>query len=176
MEIGKKLEQYGVLIVGLLIGGGFAFGGIASYSGIVGGGSGSSGGQQREPPQLPESNVAEGGFNLSVREQVALAYQHDVVFVTVLEGNRSVELDRQEIVSDFKGRVYVTSVDGEDSVLADTHDLGELPKAVVISAGVRNGRLVPRSAAAEPTRQDVTSAVCRVMRNWGSAAARCTGA
>ncbi|MFB6191135.1 MAG: hypothetical protein ABEJ64_01805 [Candidatus Nanohaloarchaea archaeon] len=171
MDIGKKVEQYGVVIFGLLIGGGFAFGGIASYAGITGGGSNP---QQQERPELPSQNVVDGGFDLSVREQAALAYRNDVVFVTVLEGNRSAGLDRQQLVSDFSGRVYVTSVDGEASTLATTQNITEFPRAVAVSAAVQRGRLVPRMLSVEPKQGDVTRAVCQVLTSWGSASATCS--
>ena len=44
------LKQYGVLVVGLLMAGGFAFGGMASYSSMVN--TGSSGDDEIEA-QLP---------------------------------------------------------------------------------------------------------------------------
>ncbi|MFB6212944.1 MAG: hypothetical protein ABEJ07_00035 [Candidatus Nanohaloarchaea archaeon] len=172
MDIGKKVEQYGVVIFGLLIGGGFAFGGIASYAGITGGGSQQT---QQDRPELPSQNIVEGGFDLSVREQAALAYRNDVVFVTVLEGNRSAGLDRQQLVSDFSGRVYVTSVDGEASTLATTQNITEFPAVVTVSAAVRNRRLAPQVLSAEPTQEGVTRAVCQVMNEWGSASATCSG-
>ncbi|MFB6190580.1 MAG: hypothetical protein ABEJ91_03330 [Candidatus Nanohaloarchaea archaeon] len=172
MNYRKKLSQYSVLIVGLLIGGGFAFGGIASYSGVASGGSSGSGGQQGAP-ELPESNVVEGGFNLTLREQAFLAYENDVVFVTVLEGNRTVELDRQAIVSDFNSRVYITSQDASTSTLtARLRDPG-IPVAIAVSAVVSNRQLQPRLVQAEPNRESIGSAVCDAMRNWGSVAAKC---
>lgn len=172
MNIRKKLEQYGVLIVGLLIGGGFAFGGIASYAGMVNSGQ-SPDGDQQQRPELPSSNVVEDGFNLSTREQVSLAYENDVVFVTVLEDNETVEMDRQAIVSEFDNRVYITNLDASRSTLSSQLDESELPTAIAVSAAVSNQQLQPRLVQAEPNRGDVTSAVCDAMRNWGSLAAMC---
>jgi hypothetical protein len=172
MNIRKKLEQYGVLIVGLAIGGGFAFGGMASYAGMVNTGP-SADGDQQQRPELPSSNVVQDGFNLTTREQVALAYENDVVFVTVLEGEESVELDMQAIVSDFNGRVYMTSQDASSSTLATRLDDSEIPTAIAVSAVVSNQQLQPRLVQAEPTREDIGVAVCDAMRNWGSVAAKC---
>ncbi|MFB6147719.1 MAG: hypothetical protein ABEJ66_02435 [Candidatus Nanohaloarchaea archaeon] len=172
MNVTKNLQQYGVLIVGLLIGGGFAFGGIASYSGMVNTG-GSQDSQQSQGPTLPEGNILDRPSNLSFREKAYLGYTKDVVFVTVLEGEKEVQLDRQSIVSTFSQRVYFYTVEGNSTALASRVGVTEFPKAVAVSGTVSNRRLSSSVRVVEPTQSAITSAVCGVMRDWGNAAATC---
>lgn len=107
----KKWKQYTVLIVGLLLGGGFAFGGMLSYAGLTPSGDGQQ--QQSDRPELPSQNVKNSTFNLGYREQGALAYQNNAVFVT---GVYKTEEERQQLQSlaglpqRFNSKVYVQFV------------------------------------------------------------------
>lgn len=176
MGIGDKVEQYGILVMGLLIGGGFAFGGIASYAGLTGSHGGSSGNNNNQAqPELPSQNIVSGGFNLSLREQSALGFENDVAFITVMEpANSSVELDRQAIVSEFNNRVYITSVKGDSSSIAARFGYNDFPKAVIISGDARNRRLVPDVTEVDVDRSSIESGVCDTLNDWGSLAAKCS--
>ena len=50
-------EQYGIVLVAVLIGGGFAFGGIASYAGLTGGNSNNN--QDQFNASIPSQQYSE---------------------------------------------------------------------------------------------------------------------
>ena len=176
MNVEKKLKQYGILIVGLMIGGGFAFGGIASYAGMIGGGQSSGGNGQGEfNASLPQSNFQTGSFGLSDQEQVVLAVRNDVVFVTGLYRDEE-ELDQLQqlegVESSFNGRMYVQAVNDSEEALFTQYGFTEFPKVVVVGGAGQRGSV---SIADEVSQDSVSSAACRSIRNWGELSAYCQG-
>lgn len=171
MNLKKKVEQYGVLFVALLIGGGFAFGGIASYAGIVN--TGSSSGDTSFDASLPDSNYQESSFNMTRREQLVAAARNDVVFVNgfyssqeQLEQMRSLK----QLPADFNNRVYVQLVSSsQPSSLLSVYGITDFPAAVVVGSS----RGAPAVKVKNVSRRNIEDAVCKTMRNWGSVSAKC---
>jgi hypothetical protein len=175
MDIGKSIEQYGVLIIGLLIGGGFAFGGIASYSSMIGGGGSNFNGQNQFNATLPQNNFQTESFVLSSQEQLVLAARNDVVFVNGLyETEQDLNQIKQlEGVEDnFNGRIYVHAVNYSETTMFSRYGFTDLPKAVVIGGAGQKGSV---SIAENVDKQSVASAACRSYRNWNSLSAYCQG-
>lgn len=163
-----NLQQYGIVVVAVLIGGGFAFGGIASYSGLVGDTQSSD--QNGFNAEIPSTQYQESPYNMSLREQQTLAYNEDVVFVNAFYENESQREDLQELetVSDrFGDRVYVSvaSSDSGSEILIE-YGIIEFPSAVVTGgAGV--------SQPDNVTVESVSSAVCDGFRSLGDQSAEC---
>jgi hypothetical protein len=175
MNLNKKFKQYGTLIVGLMIGGGFAFGGIASYAGLVGGGQTADDSQNQFNATLPEDNFQLESYGLSSREQLVLAGRNDVVFVTGLYETEE-ELDQlrqlEGVESNFNGRMYVQAVNYSDSQLFSQYGFTELPKVVVLGGAGQRGSV---NIAQSVDQQSISSQACRSFRNWNDLAAYCQG-
>lgn len=162
-----ELRQYGVLVVALLIGGGFAFGGIASYAGIVG----DTGGSQGEfDGELPSSNYQEQPYNMSLREQRVLAYRNDVVFVNAFYDNaeqRERLQEFQSLPSVFDDRVYVSVANSSaSSEILITYGIVDFPAAVVTGG---SGVMQPENV----TQSSISSSVCEMFRSLGDQSAQC---
>ncbi|MFB6291818.1 MAG: hypothetical protein ABEI58_00315 [Candidatus Nanohaloarchaea archaeon] len=179
MDLGKKVEQYGTLIVGLLIGGGFAFGGIASYAGLVGGGGSGNNVQQQFNASLPQQNFRDGGYGLTSREMRVLAYQNDVVFVTAFYSTSSqrdnLESELSGLPSQMNSRVYVSLMNSTSDTsaandLVTRFGLTEFPKAAVIGGSAGNSAM---AIVDSPSQENVVSAVCGAMRDWKKLSATC---
>lgn len=161
------LKQYGILVVALMLGGGFAFGGIASYAGLVDTGSSD---REQQRVTMPEQNYKEKPFNMSSRGQQALAYNRDVVFVNAFyeTGEQRQQLqDLQQLPERFDDRVYVSVANSSaDSDLMISYGIVEFP-AVVVMGG---------SGSAQPeniTVSAVSDAVCDSLRSLGEQSAQC---
>ncbi|MFB6204309.1 MAG: hypothetical protein ABEJ75_01555 [Candidatus Nanohaloarchaea archaeon] len=168
------IEQYGTLIVALMLGGGFAFGGIASYAGIVGGGSSNTANQGQRNFTLPSSNYVEGGFNRSLQVQRYLASQKDVVFTTVYYSERKgLEAARQlkSLRDVFGDRLYIAAANkSRHQVPLSESSIKSYPVAVLLG-GNQNS---PTAVVNEVTSNRVSSAACSVIRDLGELAAYCT--
>lgn len=171
MAVVDYVKQYGVLIVGLMIGGGFAFGGIASYSGIAGGNQQPSNQQGQENsfnPVAPNKTVGNGSFNLSVREQSAVGYRQNSVFVNLLYENSTQrqQLNRfKELSSEFEGTVYVRTVKWTESEIATSYALVGSDMPTVIIIGGNTGYNSP--ALSSPTNEEIRESVCEAARSYG---------
>jgi len=171
MDIRKKINQYGILLVGLMIGGGFALGGIVSYSGLV-----DTGSSQREEfdAQLPSQNYIEGSFDLDRQEQLILAAQNDAVFISVFyEDQEQLENMRflESVPQEFNNRVFIqVQNSSSDSPLLIDFGVTEFPKAIVIGSS-RSARVATLD---EVSKDQTENAVCQVIREWGQFAAKCT--
>lgn len=173
MNVEKKLKQYGILIVGLMIGGGFAFGGIASYAGMVGGGQPSGDNGQQFNASLPDNNFQVESYGLDSREQRILAIQNDVVFVTGLyETEEQLQQIQQleGVESNFNGRLYVQAVNNSEESVFAQYGITEFPKAVVVGGAGQRGSI---SMADDVSRQSISSRACQSYRNWGDLSAYC---
>lgn len=166
-------KQLGIAFVALLIGGGFAFGGIASYAGIVDGGSSNQ--NQDYNTTMPSSNYQEKPFHLDAQEQRILAYQRDVVFVNGFYENQEQKQQLQQLqdlTGEFNGRIYVSLANStSDSDVLYTYGLTEFPKVVVIG-GNQQYQGQPIS---EVTNSRVSGEVCDAFRQLGNNAAKCLG-
>lgn len=163
-----SLAQYGTLVVALLLGGGFAFGGIASYAGLVGSNTDSS--QQQRRAVMPSQNYQEQPFNMSVREQRVLAYNNDVVFVNAFydTAEQKQELQSLQNLPDrFDGRVYVSLANStSNSDIMISYGLVDFPSVIVAGA---SGTSQPGNM----TNSAVSDAVCASFRSLGDQSAQC---
>lgn len=163
-----NLKQYGIVVMGLLLGGGFAFGGIASYSGLVN--TGSSGGQQQFNATLPSKNYQETPYDMSLREQRTLAYNDDIVFVNAFydtEEQRDRMQDLQQLPERFDNRVYVSVANSSsNSDIMIAYGLVDFPGAVVTGG---TGSTQPGNVTVD----SVSEAVCDSFRSLGSQSAQC---
>ncbi len=171
MSVRKKVNQYGVLIVGLLIGGGFAFGGIASYAGLTGGQSQNSGGEFNA--SLPVDMYSDGSYGLTAQEQKVLAVRNDVVFVSGFyeTADQKQEMTKLRNLTDtFQGRLYVQVVNGTTSGVAARYGVNEFPKVLVMGgAQTRQGTVLLDDSSLET----VSTTACNSMLSWGSLSAYC---
>lgn len=173
MGLRKKLSQYSVVIVGLLLGGGFAFGGIASYSGLVSGGQGAQS-QDGSVPQVPSQKYTESSYNLSYREQLFTAARNDVVYVNGFYTSEEAlqEMRSLESLSREFERVYVQVLPYDDSVLPAQFSLERSDQVVVVGGAGRRGTVVTLD---NYSNQRVTGSICEAVRNWGpEMASRCS--
>lgn len=176
MNFKKKIEQYSVLIVGLMIGGGFAFGGIASYAGMVGGGQSQNGDTDTSfNASLPGSFYQESSFDMSPREQAVAASENQVVFVNTFYDNMTQYRSLQglkDITSEYDNRVYVSVVNSStpDPVL-NQYGFNTFPRAVVVG----DKRSQPLTTVMEPSRENIGDSICSVMSSWDGLAAKCSG-
>jgi hypothetical protein len=111
------MQKYGVLIVGLMIGGGFAFGGIAQYAGLTDTGGGGDQGENAFNTSLPAKNFAEEPLERGIREQLGIAARNGVVIVNAYyetESQREQVLDLSEIPGRFNDKVYVRAVNASN--------------------------------------------------------------
>ena len=165
------LKQIGIAIIGLAIGGGFAFGGMASYAGMVN--SGDSSQQDEFNASMPSSNYQEAAFSTSSREQRILAYNNDAVFVNAFYDNQSQkeELEQlQDLPSKFDNKVYVSLANSTaNSDILYKYGLTDFPSAVVIGGNPDYQGQVLR----EPGKEEVSTEICNALRNLGSAASQC---
>jgi len=162
-------KQIGIFVVAILIGGGFAFGGIASYAGIVGGGQQPQGKGEFDAT-VPEQNYQESPYNMSLREQRVLAYNNDVVFVNTFYENEEQKEQLQQLqslVQRFDSRVYVSVANSSsNSEILISYGLVEFPSAVVTGG---SGVSQPENVTVER----VSEAVCDGFRNLGDQSAEC---
>lgn len=162
------VQQIGIFVVAILIGGGFAFGGIASYAGIVGDTGQSS--QGEFDGEVPDQNYQETPYNMSLREQQVLAYNDDVVFVNAFYENESQkeQLENlQNLPQRFDNRVYVSVASSSSaSEILISYGLVEFPSAVVTGG---SGVSQPENV----TVSSISEAVCNGFRSLGDQSAQC---
>lgn len=164
-------RQIGTVIIGLAIGGGFAFGGIASYAGLTGGNANQ---QQEFNATLPSTKYVESPFDLGPREQRLLAYRNDIVFVNSYydtpEQKQRMSEELSNLSGRFNGRVYVSLANStSNSDILYQYGLTEFP-TVVIVGGNQQYRGQP---IRDVTTEKVSSEICDAFRQLGSNAAQC---
>lgn len=167
------LKQYGVLVVGLLMAGGFAFGGMASYSSMVNTNTQSD---NQINAELPSQTFKEGPYNLSVRERMYLSLKKDVVIVSAVynstEGKKAL-MNLKPVSKNFNGRAYISVVSASESEVARQYSITEYPK--VLMFGFKTSRRqVPAVVQGEINEKNVVSTICSSMNKWGDAATYCT--
>ncbi len=164
-------QQIGILVVGLLIGGGFAFGGIASYAGLT-----NSQAQDRNQVNttMPSSNYQEEPLSLGPREQRLLAYRNDVVFVNSYynteEQRQSMNEEFSSLPDQFNGRVYVALANSSsNSDILYQYGLTNFPSTVIVGGNQQySGQPINEIDAGV-----VSSEICDAFRQLGSSAGQC---
>jgi|AntDeeMetagen285_2_1112576.scaffolds.fasta_scaffold13995_2 ABC-type Fe3+-hydroxamate transport system substrate-binding protein len=164
-------QQIGIAVIGIVIGGGFAFGGIASYAGLTN----SQANQQNEiNTTMPSSNYQEEPLHLDSREQRLLAYNEDIVFVNSYYEAEDQRQQMNEQFSDlperFNDRVYVSvSNSTAHSDLLIQYGLTEFPSTVIVGGN--------QQYSGQPVSQIdgdvVSSEICDAFRQLGPSAAQC---
>jgi hypothetical protein len=117
VDLKDGMQKYGVLIVGLMIGGGFAFGGIAQYAGLTDSGGGGNQEENTFNTSVPEENFAEEPLDRGIREQLGTAARNGVVIVNAYyetESQREQVLNLSEIPGRFDNKVYVRAVNASN--------------------------------------------------------------
>jgi|APHM01.1.fsa_nt_gi hypothetical protein len=117
MDLKENMQKYGVLVVGLMIGGGFAFGGIAQYAGLTDSGGSGNQGENTFNASLPAENFAEQPLDRGIREQLGTAARNGVVIVNAYyenESQREQVLRLREIPGRFNDNVYVRAVNASN--------------------------------------------------------------
>lgn len=164
-------QQIGIAVMGILIGGGFAFGGIASYAGLTN----SQAQQQNEVnTTMPSTTYVEQPFDLGPREQLLLAYRNDVVFVnsyySTEEQKQQMRNEYSNLSSEFNDRVYVSVANStSNSDILYQYGLTEFPSAVIVGGNQQYSGQPVREISADA----VSSEVCDAFRQLGPSAAQC---
>lgn len=117
MNLKDGMQKYGVLIVGLMIGGGFAFGGIAQYAGLADSGGGGNQEENTFNTSLPAENFAKKPLDRSIREQLGTAVRNGVVIVNAYyrtKSQRKQVLNLSGIPERFNNKVYVRAVNASN--------------------------------------------------------------
>ncbi|MFB6174959.1 MAG: hypothetical protein ABEJ87_03195 [Candidatus Nanohalobium sp.] len=168
------VKQYAVLVVGLLMAGGFAFGGIASYAGLVNTGGG--GNKKKLTAELPTQTFKEGPYNLTARQRMYLSLKDDAVIVSAVynssEGKEKL-MPLKNLTDKFTGRAFISVVNASDSKIAQQYRITQYPKVLVF--GFKTSRKqVPATVDKDLTPKNVGNVICSVMKSWGNAAPYCT--
>lgn len=165
-------QQISIGVIGLLIGGGFAFGGIASYAGLT---NSQANQQQNEVnTTMPSSNFQEQPFDLGSREQRLLAYRNDVVFVNSYYETEDQRQQMEEEFSDlgerFNGRVYVAVANSSaNSDILYTYGLTNFPNSVIVGGNQQySGQPIQEIDA-----DVISSEICDAFRQLSSSAGQC---
>ena len=165
----SKIKQYGTLVVALMLGGGFAVSGIASFS-AINSGLGGNDNSQGFNASMPSEGFQSSAYDLSMREQRVLAYNNDVVFVNAFYGNES---QRQrmsqytELSDRFDGRVYVSLANSsEPSDLKINYGIVDYPAVVVVGS---DGPTTPEDTSISA----VSETICSGFRSLGQQSAQC---
>ena len=164
-------QQIGIGIIALAIGGGFAFGGIASYAGLTN--AQANQGDQANTT-MPSSNYMEEPLHLGPREQRLLAYNNDVVFVNSYYNS---EEQKQQMEQEFSGlpekfgdRVYVSVANSSsNSDILYQYGLTNFPSTVIVGGNQQySGQPIQEIDAAT-----VSTEICDAFRELGSSAGQC---
>ncbi|MFB6144943.1 MAG: hypothetical protein ABEJ99_00375 [Candidatus Nanohaloarchaea archaeon] len=173
MDINYTGKQVAILFVVLLISGGYAFGTILSYAGLVGGQSSGNNQQQQFNAQLPDRNFKEGTFNLSNRQETIIASKNDVVFVNAYyrtEQQKQQLMFLKQMTSDFNDRVYASVMNGsKDSSLAILYGVSNYPSVIVVG-GNQNYR---SRAFSDITEKKVIDSICSAFIQLKDSSAQC---
>lgn len=168
-----ELKQYGVLVVGLLMAGGFAFGGMASYSSMINS-NGANNNNQIEA-ELPSQNFMEGNYNLSVNERMYLTLREDVVFVSAIYNSTEQKqqlMNLQSFSGNFNDRVYISVVSASESESANSYAITNYPTVLVYGYKTSQEQ-VPARVTGELTESNVAATICSNMNQWGEIASYC---
>jgi len=168
----QDIKRYGVLVVGITLSLGFAFGAVQSFSSMVDAPEAQQGGQ--EEVQLPDERLTNGSFDLGPQEQQYLAATQNAVFVNLYyetdEQKQDLETIQEDLDSNFGETVYVAVVDEEENdVLMVNFGVDEMPGYVVIGSSQEP----QRDGEGDINYQQVATDVCDVMASWDEHAGYC---
>lgn len=170
----EDIKRYAVLVVGITLSLGFAFGAVQSFSGMVDAPAAGERGQQTDA-ELPQERMTDTAFDLGPEEMYYLAVTENVVFVSLYYGDeeqrQQAESIRNELDDNFGETVYVAVVDeGENDILMTQFEVNEMPGYLIIG----DNEAEPfRAADGGLNNQQVASDVCGVMSTWGDYASYC---
>ncbi len=167
------IKRYGVLVIGISLSLGFAFGAVNSFSSMVDAPAAQQPGQQ--DIEMPEERLADNSFGLGPEEQHYLAFSEEVVFVNLYyeneEQREQLESIRQELDENFQETVYVAIVSEEENdMLVINFGLDEMPSYAVVGSNQQDPL---RSGEGGVTYEETASAVCDVMESWDDHAGYC---
>ena len=171
------LKQYGVLVVGLLMAGGFAFGGMASYSSMINS-NGANNNNNQIDAELPSENFKEGNYNLSVNERMYLTLREDVVFVSAIYNTTEQKnqlMNLQNLSGNFNDRAYISVVSASDSESSNTYAITNYP-TVLVYGYKTSQQQAPARVTGELTERNVAATICSNMNKWGDVASYCASA
>lgn len=172
MELEKSdMKRYAVLIVGLVMAGGFTFGGMLSMASMVQSPSGSGGDSSVQDAELPSSQYSADGFNLTDNQKLYLASTNSKVFVTGYYSNSS----QKEMLSGlrdlpdmFGDVVYVELSDDSSGRLLDQAGISNYP-AIIINAGMTqrgNLRVTSKQNVTESDLTGVPESICSILSEY----------
>jgi hypothetical protein len=175
----SDLKRYGVLFFGLIMAAGFTFGGMASMSSMIQTPSGSE--DNSIDAELPGSQYAPNGYNLTDNEKMYLAATETKVFVTGYydEGNQSQKemlSQLQQLNEVFGDAVYVELSTSTSGQLLNSAGITNYP-AIIVNGGVtRQGspRAQPVTNVTEVDIDQMTETICRIMPSYPNDASAIT--
>lgn len=170
-----QLAKYGVLVFGLILGLGFAFGPMMSY--MDGNTQRTQQGQNAEDYnlELPEQDYTEEGFNRGLNELATIADRESIVFVTALyetEEQYNELSNIRDLQEEFEGRLYIEMINAEEqhSQLITDMGLSNFPTVLVVGDNPSNRYLVIED---DISQQRVAQAICDAIADFGSVASYC---
>lgn len=164
------LEKYGTALMAIMLGGGFAFGGMSAYSSMVNADSGGGGGEANL--SAPAQNFNQGEINRTSQEKLYIAAQNDYIFVTAYymnESEREALGNLESLPSDFNDRAYINVVNASEIV--PPGEITDYPAALVFGAN----RASPSVVVQDATESKIRQAMCDSVGNLGELAATCVG-
>lgn len=168
----EDLKRYAVLVIGITLSLGFAFGAVQSFSSMV---DAPAPQQGQSNAELPENDRAEEPFNLNIQEQFTLAFQNDIVFVNLYYETEEQKENLQDlgIVEDELGdKIYLTRVnESEADTLPIEAGIDEYPAFIVVGD---NQEAPQRTFQGEEfSNEQLASAICDSMATWGEYSSVC---
>ena len=172
MELKKSdMKRYAVLIVGLVMAGGFTFGGMLSMASLVQSPAGSGEDSNVQDAELPSSQYSADGFNLTDNQKLYLASTENKVFVTGYYSNSSQKemlTGLNQLTESFGDLVYVELSDESSGRLLDQAGISNYP-AIIINAGITqrgNLRVTSKQNVTEEDLSGVSESICSVLSSY----------
>jgi len=168
------IKRYGVLVIGIILSLGFAFGAIQSFSSMVDAPAANQPGQQEEV-EMPAERLTDAPFDLDPEQQHFLAVTESIIFVNMYYGTDEQREELEEIRDDLDEelgeKVYVAVVDeGENDILMTHMGVNEMPGYIVI--GDNQGNPAAQGEG-DFDSSEVAGGVCDTMASWDQFAGYC---
>lgn len=172
MDISKSdMKRYGVLIVGLLMAGGFTFGGMLSMASMVQSPAGSGESNNLEDAELPSSQYSADGFNMTDNQKLYLASTNNKVFVTGYysgESQKQTLSDLSQLTDMFGDAVYVELSDASSGRLLDRAGISDYP-AILVNTGLSQRGRPQVTSTQNVTEVDISAvsqSICSVLSSY----------
>lgn len=169
-------QQIMMLVTGLLVAVGFMFGIVVNLSSLTpsSGQSQTDSGQREEfNAELPENQYSEEDYGLSANEQINLAVNNQVVFVTAIyEDDPSIYDGLEGIEEEFGDRVYFSKANSSETDIGSDLQVSDYPELVVVGDQPSEQQAFTVETP-ENDRESVKNAICNAMREPGDQAATC---